>query len=100
MVMTQNGWADLPEDEREALDVYDHTDAASSPMLEPVELAEKTPTLLAEITNLAHREATRLRIAEWRSANKRFDERVAAEMEELVKHDPFDDSFTPEVSDF
>lgn len=31
-----NGWADAAEEEREALDVFDHTDALRSPMLVPV----------------------------------------------------------------
>jgi len=43
VTFTQNGYDDLPEDEREELAQweYDHTDAARSPLLDP--LAKHNP---------------------------------------------------------
>lgn len=95
MVMTYNGWGDMPEDQREALDVFDHTDAARSAMLEPVAVSVSVshPEIVESITYRGQH-------LDLKAALEIVMSEHGANLQRLAKHDAHATDFTPEVSDF
>ena len=97
MVMTYNGWGDMPEDQREAMDVFDHTDAARSPMLDAPPQHIDLKAALDAVMETHGANLQRLEDAVW---PRQWVTREEMEATYPTKHNPFDDHFTPEVSDF